>query len=164
MKASVLSALFLSLLLFAGEAMPQSPTRQAFSADPKIAAVTGAYALDAVDHAKASFGVALDWSDGSIANVETILARLHADYVKSKAQISDDVVAMIAKAYGSYIGEVYRRNHGGEWGMMTLDGLDFPAVKARSGAAFWPIGRVTNRIKNGSGDNVAFYYRGLLGK
>jgi hypothetical protein len=162
-KAWVLSVMFLPLLLFSGEAMPQSATKQAFSADPKIAGVTGAYALDAVDHAKAHFGVILDWSDGSIAKVETILARLHADY-KSKAQIPDDAIAMIAKGYGSYIGEVYRRNHGGEWGIMTLDGLDFPAVKARSGTAFWPIGRVTNRIKNGSGDNVAFYYRRLLAK
>jgi len=163
-KARVFSALLLSLLLISGEAMPQNATKQAFSADAKIAAVTGAYALDAVDHAKANFGVALDWSDRSIAKVETILARLHADYVKSKAQIPDDAIATMAKGYGSYIGEVYRRNHGGEWGMMTLDGLDFPAVKARNGTAFWPIGRVTNRIKNGSGDNVAFYYRGLLAK
>lgn len=164
MKAWVLSVLFLPLFFFSGEAMSQNSVKQAFSSDPKIAAVTGAYALDAVDHAKTKFGIALDWSDRSIANVETILTRLHADYVKSKTQIPDDAIATLAKAYGSYIGEVYRRNHGGDWGMMTLDGLDFPAVKARSGVAFWPIGRVTNRIKNGSGDNVAFYYRGLLGK
>lgn len=164
MKACVLSALFLSLLLFSGEAMPQNSTKQAFSADPKIATVIGAYALDAVDHAKANFGVALDWSERSVEAVEQLLAQMNRMYVGSSPRPSEDEVSTVAKAYGSYVGEVYRRHHGAEWGTMTIDGGSFPAVKARSGAVFWPIGKALKRIKDGPAENIAFYYRGLLPK
>lgn len=163
MNLHVLSIAFLSLF-FAGAAIAQEAARRAFSVDSRIQGMAEAYSLDAIDHARSNFGIVLDWSDRSIANVEKILAQMSQDYVSSSPKPSDDEVSTIAKGYGGYLGEVYRRNHGGEWGLMTLNGDSFPAFKARSGSIFWPVGRVLNRIKNGAEDNVLFYYRNLSRK
>ncbi|CAN7175926.1 hypothetical protein [Bosea sp. LjRoot237] len=164
MNARFVSTLVLAALFFAGMAMAQNAAEQAFSVDSKVRAMTEAYSLDAVDHAKAHFGVGLDWSERSINDVEKILAQMNAAYANSNPRPSEDEISTIAKAYGSYVGEVYRRHHGAEWGVMTLNGGSFPAVKAKSGTVFWPIGRALNRIKLGAAENVAFYYRGLLAK
>jgi hypothetical protein len=71
---------------------------------------------------------------------------------------------LFAKVFGSYIGEVYRRNHGGEWGMVDLDGQKFPGIKNKFGTSFWPWGRALNRITQGSENNVTDYYKTLLEK
>ena len=41
-----------------------------------------------------------------------------------------------AKGFGSYVGEVFRRNHGGEWGMVTLGDHRFPGLRTTSGTNF----------------------------
>ncbi|HDX8616329.1 hypothetical protein [Aeromonas dhakensis] len=69
-----------------------------------------------------------------------------------------------AKGYGSYIGEVYRRNHGGEWGIVNLNGQKFPGLKTKSGVNFWPWGCALNHIMQGPENNVADYYSTLLEK
>ncbi len=71
----------------------------------------------------------------------------------------------MAKVLGSYVGEVFRRNHGATWGMVDLEGQSFPGLKASGQAGlFWPWGRVQNRIRNGPQDNVWQYYRHLVEK
>lgn len=53
-------------LLFVMEVKADDASTKSFSADPKIQAVAGAYALDAVDYSAKTVGVKLDWSDESI--------------------------------------------------------------------------------------------------
>jgi hypothetical protein len=68
---------------------------------------------------------------------------------------TDEQVLQFAKLFGSYIGEVFRRNHGGRWGIVTLEGASFPGFEAAADAGrFWPWGRVQNRLRNGAQDNV----------
>ena len=69
-----------------------------------------------------------------------------------------------AKAYGSYVGEVYRRNHGAEWGIVNLGGQKFPGLRTKFGTNFWPWGRALNRITQGVENNIADYYKVLLEK
>ncbi len=69
-----------------------------------------------------------------------------------------------AKAFGSYVGEVYRRNHGATRSIVTLGGHNFPGLRTTSGVNFWPWGRAFNRITKGSEDNVSDYYAGIGAK
>ena len=48
-----------------------------FVPDENIQKVAEAWALDAVDFASERFSLTLDWSEGSVRHVETILGALH---------------------------------------------------------------------------------------
>src|SRR5579864_3546140 len=118
----------------------------AFTPDPKIAKIAEAYAQDAIDLAAGSFGTKLDWTDASIAKVEAILANLRASMPTPKPP--DEVIWNFAKGFGSYIGEVFRKNHGGEWGTITEGTNSYPGIRWNNGkeTLFWPWGRVHKRI------------------
>jgi hypothetical protein len=137
---------------------------QSFVADANIQKIAEAYALDAVELAKNQFGIKLDWSDDSIENVEKALVKMHVSYTATTPRPTQEQVMSFAKGFGSYVGEVYRRNHGGEWGMVSLNGQKFPGLRTKAGTNFWPWGRVANRITDGDENNVFDYYRVLLQK
>jgi hypothetical protein len=133
------------------------------SEEATVADVTAAYALDAVDHAKATANIQLDFTAESIAQVEEILAMLHDALPKGffsklfkRGPSSDDVLTM-SKMYGSYVGEVLRRVRGGEWAL-----IDGQVTLANGDESIWPIAKVHKRITNGSGDNVAVYFKVLV--
>ena len=160
--ASALSAAAISVTTDAAAADKpiQAP---AFVHDARVEQVAEAYAKDAIDDARDKHAIALDGSEKSIQWVERILSSMHDAYVRAQPKPSEDVVMTYAKAYGSYIGEVYRHHHAGEWGIVTLGGQSFPGMHADGGSGtFWPWGRVRNRLINGPEDNVADYYAFLL--
>ena len=131
-----------------------------FKPEEKIQQVAQAYALDAIDVAERNFNISLDWSDESVEQVESMLDELHQQI--SVAKPSQDQIQTFSKMFGSYIGEVYRKNHDGEWGLIESNGTHFPGMKTKkTGTTFWPWGRVLNRINNGSEDNVWHYYKVL---
>ena len=80
--------------------------------EPTIADVMAAYAQDAVDHAKVSYGIDLDYTPDSVKQVEMVLGRLHDAMPRGfLARLfgrapSESAVATMAKMYGGYIGEV----------------------------------------------------------
>jgi len=156
--------LLLSLLVpWAKEAaVAETKIDSSFSPDPNIQKIAEAYALDAVDVAKEQFGIELDWSDESIVQVEKALAGMRASYLSTKPKPTDEQVYAYAKGYGSYIGEVFRRNHGARWGIVTLGSQKMPGLQTESGASFWPWAKAFNRITKGDEDNVAWYYQVLL--
>jgi hypothetical protein len=71
----------------------------------------------------------------------------------------EDTIWTFAKAFGSYVGEVFRKNHGGDWGLVTLDGQTFPGMQSKSGVLFWPWSRAHKRIVARAEDNVLHYYQ-----
>ncbi len=84
-----------------------------FQADPRIAEIANAYALDALEIAVNNFSVVLDWTDGSVRQVEQMLGRLHDEL--TAARPPEDAIWTFAKAFGSYVGEVLRKSvSGGE--------------------------------------------------
>lgn len=133
---------------------------ESFKADPKIAEIAAAYSLDAVDMANANFGIKLDWSDKSVKKVEGMLGCLHDDMAQSNPP--EEAVWTFAKAFGSYVGEVLRKNHGGEWGIVTLNGQSFPGMQQDGERLCWPWGRAQKRIVNGPEDNMWHYYQLLI--
>jgi hypothetical protein len=139
----------------------EAPLNSSFAPKRKIQWTAKAYSLDCIDFARKQFKLTLDWSDASVQHIETMLDQFHSEF--DSAQPSEDQILQFAKLFGSYVGEVFRRNHGATWGIMTLDGNSFPGLKAaRDGAEFWPFGRVRNRLVNGPEDNVWHYYRVLV--
>lgn len=137
-------------------------TQQSFTPDVKVQKVAEAGALDAVRFAKQQFGITLDGSDASITEVERALALMHSSFITTTPRPTEEQAMSFAKAFGSYVGEVYRKNHGGSWGIVSLDGQEYPGLQTQSGTRFWPWVRVLNRITQGPENNVADYYRALL--
>ena len=134
---------------------------ESFSSNADVQKIAELYALDAIDFARANFKLELDWTDGSVAHIESMLAVFHEQ--KAAVQPTDEQVLLFSKMFGSYVGEVFRRNHGARWGMVSLHGNTFPGLAADGEAGlFWPWGRAQNRINNGPEDNVWHYYQLLV--
>ena len=133
-----------------------------FSEDARYQAMAEAYALDAIDYARDNMKLTLDWSGRSIEVLESILDVFHRELAKAKP--TDEQVAEFSRMWGSYLGEVYRKNHGATWGRIAHGDQSFPGLKAASGSLFWPWGRAENRLRNGPEDNVWHYYLSLTGQ
>jgi hypothetical protein len=110
-----------------------------------------AYAQDAVEHARASSGVALDYSFGSLEDVENILEKLHRSLPPepSGERPTQKDIDTVSKMYGGYIGEVFRKVGGGEW--------QDDASLRKGDLRIWPASKAYKRITNGSEDNVWVY-------
>lgn len=127
-----------------------------FVPDDRHRGIAEAYALDAIDLARTHFGIALDRTERSIIKVDEILCKLRDG--RPKGADADTKIDAFAKMFGSYIGEVFRSVHGGEWGLISVDGGEArPGIKAPQGY-FWPWDRAAKRLLGGSGENVWHYY------
>lgn len=134
-----------------------------------MTAMMEAYALDAVDHARLKFDIDLDFSTKSIKQVEEILGRLHKGLPRGITRVfrrppSEEVLDTICKMYGGYIGEVYRRNFGGTWDLLTNamgQKGQVIAFSSSQGDQFFPPSKVWKRLIDGAGDDVSFYFQVL---
>ena len=153
---------WLLALVLGTQAQAHAPS---FTPNPEIQKIAEAYALDARDFAERAFHITLDWSDASVRQVEAILDDLYRQKQVMKPPPTDEQVLMFAKMLGSYVGEVFRRNHGAEWGMVKFGGDSIPGLRAAGGTEhlFWPMGKVKKRLENGPEDNVWHYYQDLAG-
>lgn len=114
------------------------------------------YAANAVDVAKKKFGAVLDGSDASVAVVEQILGKVQLAIVAQKP--SQQMLWTYAKLFGSYVGEVLRTRHGGEWGL-SVDGLEKRYALARDGEIVFPHTRVYDRLNGDETNDVWRWYR-----
>jgi hypothetical protein len=136
------------------------PVHPGFRADPYISEVALAYALEAVELSTSQFCLALDFTEESIASLEQALCRLHDSFARTRPQ--EDRIWTFAKTFGSYLGEVLRRAHGGEWGLVTADKATFPGMRCDAkDLTFSPWIRAHQRIVRGQGDDIWHYYRSL---
>ena len=126
-----------------------------FVADASIARLAEAYSLDVRDLAARDFHKQLDFTDASVTELDAILETYFQS--RSAAQPTEEQVAQFGKAFGSYLGEVLRRQHGAEWGLVTFDGQTFPGMRLRDGSLVWPWGRVQQRLLEGPSESVVEY-------
>ena len=98
-----------------------------FEENKDIAHNAEIYALSAIDFAKDHYNITLDFSDDSIKKVEEILDHLHKSSLTEKP--TDEKKWKMAKVFGSYIGEVFRRNHGAKWGLMQYGDEEFTGME-----------------------------------
>jgi hypothetical protein len=131
-----------------------------FVPDLKIQQLTEAYAQDAVDVAARSFGVSLDRADASIELLETVLGELHTG--GPAVRPTEQHVSYFSKIFGSYLGEVFRWNHGATWGIVTLNRAECPGLRTDHGRQFWPWDRVRRRIVAGPDHDIWRYYLALV--
>lgn len=120
----------------------------------------------AVKHARKYWSTELDYSPNSIEEVELILARMHESLPRNrflkllKRGPSEEQMAQLAIAYGAYIGEVFRREFGGEWSKEQIMGQqDVLSLKFTSQNMIFPAGKVWKRLQNGDEDNVWAFFQ-----
>ena len=133
-----------------------------FVADPATQQEAEASAKEATIIALRQFNLKLDGGEGSVDDIERALERLHSVYAVASPKPPDADLMPIAKAFGAYVGEVYRKNHGATWGLVTLNGNTYPGLRTASGVNVWPVGRVLNVITDGPDNNIAYFYRKLV--
>src|SRR5208283_4077144 len=106
-----------------------------------------AYAQNAVNFVQSALHQKLDFSGDSIKTVEEILGRYQAEL--PRVSPSPETIDQVCNMFGAYIGEVMRRNIGGEW---VLDDKISPGSKIISlrvgHLQTFPSSKVYKRIMN----------------
>jgi hypothetical protein len=110
-----------------------------------------ACAVDAVRLARERYGFELDYSEESVAWIDTILTNVAAD--------EPDILETETKRWGGYFGEVIRRRWDGEWSLEQYPGGNaaLPAVTVR-GSSLFPLMKVYRRLTIGEGESVGEFY------
>ena len=129
---------------------------QDFVADPQLQIVVTQAAAKCVEFVKLKFGKTLDYSDESVNEIESVLAVLHQSIPAEKPSQED--IQDYATLFGSYLGETYRKNHGGEWGI----GSGTVALGIGSGYLAFPWARAFKRLTHGEEDGVDAWYYGMI--
>jgi hypothetical protein len=111
------------------------------------------YAENAVETALDGAGVRLDFSEESVHEVDRLLTRMR----ENAASKSDKAtIVFFARLFGYYVGEVFRRYHGGKWGV-ARDVLS-PAIEDERGNVHTPIVAARDHLE-GNGSIAEFYRR-----
>lgn len=119
-----------------------------------------AYSEDAVEIA-GSMGVQLDYSEESLKKVDEILEKYHQGIPKGIKKLfikgpTEEQITQMSKVWGGYVGEVFRRNLGGEW-RMSKSFSNALSLSINS-IELYPPSKVNKRIINGKEDEIYFYY------
>lgn len=142
----------LVLMLCLGTASARE-SRMSFETDKSAQNTAMRHARDLVVFAQSELNLKLDWSDASVRQVEELAGSLHADFRRQRANADD--IAPLVTMIGSYLGEVLRRNHGAQWGWVSVNGHRVLGLKAaQTGALFTPVETVKRRVHQGASSNL----------
>ena len=122
-----------------------------------------AAAMDAVRYVQKEYNFALDYSEQSIAELEKSLDHIHQVLVADNEDpIDPKIVVTLSNWYGAYMGEVFRRAHGGDWAVDDRDpeALSFEVCYEDLHMAF--PSRIFHRIMGGEENNIKHYYDELM--
>jgi len=143
-------ALMLALML--GPASARE-SRLSFAADRAAQQTAMGHARELVSFAQSALNLKLDWSDASVRALEDLAASLHADLRRRRT--APDEIAPLVTMIGSYLGEVLRRNHGAQWGWVSVNGQRVLALRtADAGALFTPVETARRRVHQGAASNL----------
>jgi len=120
-------------------------------------------AAEWVSQALQSSGYRADFSPQSLWHIEFFFDDHTRNGKPIPGGLLSEEVGKRLFALGAYVGEVLRRNLGGEWYGDDADPQAEINVELRlvSGAKCWPVQRVIKRLKNGWEDSVAAYGIGM---
>ncbi|HKQ78173.1 MAG TPA: hypothetical protein VJ810_31025 [Blastocatellia bacterium] len=113
--------------------------------------------------ALSSSGYIADFTAASLWQIDRFFdEQTQAGTAKPGGLLSQDLGSRLF-AIGAYIGEVIRRERGGEW---VADDNDPQAeiniaLRLTDGAICWPVQRTVKRFKNGPEDGIAAYGVGM---
>ena len=114
----------------------------------------------ALQVAREGFGKRLDFSTDSIREVESILAAVHEEYVKTQ---NEEGLNGIALEFGAYIATTIQRNTGE--GVLERDHPEFGEASFPfhfGGGTLFPYGWCVKRIFDGPADDIWSKYRALV--
>lgn len=121
-------------------------------------------AAEWIAKAMTSSGYGLDFSVKSLEEVDRFFEEQAPNGApRPDGLLGKDLGARLF-AIGAYVGEVIRRQVGGEW---KADDSDPEAeinisVRVNTGAVFWPVQRVMKRFKNGAEEGIYAYGVALI--
>lgn len=118
-------------------------------------------AAEAVQVAHDDFGFQLDYSESSLASLETILSGLSGEL-----QTGDkDAVEQQVKRWGGYFGEVVRRRWQGSWDLVQYPGgaAAVPTLLV-TGSQVYPLMKIYRRLTMGDAENVYNFYEKIRQK
>lgn len=120
-----------------------------------IADMMESCAADAVAVAQEQFGFALDYSHGSVESLETVVANVAVGLDGGDKEATEQAV----KRWGGYLGEVVRKNLGGQWEMVQYPGgtAAVPALVI-AGSQLYPLVKVYRRLTMGDAENICEFY------
>lgn len=122
-----------------------------------VTAMVEAYARKAVK-AGAELSAALDFTENSLMELETVLDRLSHDI--ASAEPSSDELTEVCKIWGSYFGEVIRLRFGGDWSIETYPGKQFATLTLTvTGNKLFPSMKIHRRLVQGAGENIWSFYK-----
>ena len=110
-----------------------------------------------------SSGYVADFSSASLHEVERFFDEHAPEGAAAPGGLLDEDLGARLFALGGYVGEVIRRDRGGEWDDEGLSDEEEDAVRLQlpDGTTIWPIQRVMKRFRNGPEDGVVAYAAGL---
>ena len=127
------------------------------SPDARVAALR-AWSPEAAEEFRrlaADFGIELDYTPGSLAEVERLIAENFSGRGgKVKRKWRD-----LSGATGAYVTEVLLRNLGGEWAWEPE--WEVGGIRLPSGAFTAPLAKSKKRYEDGPADEFVSYYRAL---
>jgi len=117
-----------------------------------------AHGLDFIDFAKASFKIDLTLAEADVSAVEQLAEQAHNAY--KIGHLLEDNLLSYAKMFAGYLGLLIITHKGGEW-IEEVDTLKEAGagIRQRNGAVYFVLSKAFRRIKNGSEDNLADFYR-----
>jgi len=114
----------------------------------------------AVLSGKGEYKVSLDFSEGSIAQVDTILEQLHRRF--TQGDLEEREMEKLALRWGAYVGEVAKRVKPGRWERDSELGPEsLPLVFGENRMCF-PVAWCYKRIENGEEDSIGFKFDVLI--
>lgn len=129
--------------------------RQSMAADAKTAGIALGLAQNAVLTAKLDWREDLVVGKDSLDGVERILAAMHT--LKNHNKVTAEQVESLSAMMGVFVGELIRRQYGGQWRVAENGELELPYP----GTTIRPIDRARKRIIAGPSDNIRMYYASL---
>lgn len=128
---------------------------------PSIRDVMEAYAKDAESDARRR-GIFLDYSEESLAHVDTILDNMTpAGVLTPKSPAEEDELWMLSKIYGGYVGQVVIRLMGGEWQLQDSPNGGSRILLLCCGIQAFPPEKIFKRLTKDRFSGVGGYCRAL---
>ena len=136
--------------------LPKSRKPLGFKCLPQSDRVAANYAQNAIETARDGADLVLDFSESSVEKVDRLLTRTRKKAGTSKQD--KGMLGLFAMMFGSYVGEVFRRHHGGKWGWAREVMPRHPqAVEDGNGNVYTPVIAAEDHLA-GKG-SIAEYYR-----
>src|SRR5262245_16506925 len=119
-----------------------------------------ACASQAVDVARSEFSITLDYTFASLELLERIVDAQYRAFTSGwrrwfPSMPSEREKEKISQMWGTYLGEVKRLRHGGDWIVPDSGPYKGLVILQRGGGSFSPASKVHKRLTNGAEDNLS---------